>query len=128
MVNASFFMRKKANDEIMRATIRDRGHHFFGTAESAEWVAEHVNEFKVSPVLHHYFSELVQRLLDRDVRVWFVGMPVNKKTYDNLGPSVRDNFFAYLQRFSAKDGRFRVIGEVVPWLPRENFGDGDHLN
>jgi hypothetical protein len=128
MVNAGFFMRKKVNDEIKQVTIRNRGHTFFGTAEGAEWVVEPVKQFRVSPVLHHYFSELVQQLLDKDVRVWFVGMPLNKKTYDAFGPSVRDNFLAYLHRFSAKDGRFRVVGEVLPWMTRDNFGDGEHLN
>ena len=128
MINARFFMRKKTNDDVMRTTIRNRGHTFFGTAESAEWLVEYLKAFRVSPIMHHYFSAMVQRLLEKDARIWFVGMPLNKTTYDAFGPSVRDDFLAYLQRFSAKDGRFRVVGEVLPWLTRENFGDGEHLN
>jgi hypothetical protein len=128
MINAGFFMRKRRNDEVMQATIRSRGQHFFGTAESADWVIDHTKEFRVSPVLDHYFSELVRRLLEKDVRVWFVGMPLNKKTYDTFGPSAREDFLAYLQRFSATDARFRVVGEVVPWMTPDNFGDGQHLN
>jgi hypothetical protein len=128
MINAGFFMRKMRNEETLQYTLRNRGHHFFGTAERAEWVVDYMQEFKVSPLLDRYFSQIVSRLIDRGARVWFVGMPLNKKTFDAFGPGVVGSFRAYLEQYAARYDKFRIVGEVIPWRTAESFGDGEHLN
>lgn len=131
MVNAGFMMRKGWNEEVYRVVIRNRGQHLFGTAEKIDWTwtseEARYTKFRPSPLLNHYFSKTVLRLLDRGIRIWYVGMPLSSQTSQAMRQDVRDDFRAYLQQFVSRGG-FRIVGDVFPVLSPEYFGDNEHLN
>jgi hypothetical protein len=131
MLNAGFVARKGRNDSMLEAVLDSRGHHFFGTASRTDWPSPdepNIVRFQPSPLLHHYFERLISLLEDNGISVYFVGMPLNEVTAQAMRPGVRAEFAAYLDGVGKRHRNFRVLGEVLPVLPAEYFGDPDHLN
>jgi hypothetical protein len=130
MVNALFVGRKDANLIVLDATLRSRGHHLFGNADSDDWPGgdTHVAEFKPTPLISHYFERTIELLREHDIEVLFMVMPVNPASLAGTKPAVRNAYNGYMAAAAAKHANFHLVGELPPMLDDEYFGDPEHLN
>lgn len=126
-----FLLREPSNEEILKRVTQARGHHFFGTAAGTSRISPEdvkIESFRPRPIFDFYFERAVARLGAKGVPVYYVGMPVNESTYRAMRPEVAAQISAYLEGYRLRHPNFHVIGEPVPFLPDEYFGDVEHLN
>jgi hypothetical protein len=131
LVKGGVFMRWWQNRRILAATLRARGHYFFGTEGGSDVIAADGNlrRFRPLPVLDRYFDRTLALLAERGIEADFVPMPMNEATWRAMRPDVRQAFAAYLAGYARRYPLFHVIGEVMPHWPDVWFGDGfSHLN
>lgn len=130
MIGGRFFARKASNDAAFDLTVRNRGQHFFGTAERAPAVADEgrMTELSPSPLLTHYLHALLRQLDARGVEIDFVGTPLNPATFNRLPDDVKAAFGNYLGALEARYAHFHVHGKAILKFSDDNFGDLEHVN
>jgi hypothetical protein len=121
--------RRQRNVMELEATLRDRGHHFFGTAVRSDDVAPEVElgEFKPQPILNYYLERAISMLGEKGIPVYFVSMPTTEATV-RARPDLPDAFARYLDELAQRHPNFRRVGNALPSLSPEYFGDAEHLN
>jgi hypothetical protein len=125
------FLRWQRNQMIMRQTLADHGHYYFGTEPGSDVVAEegHMAGFTPLPILDIYFDKLLTLLDRHGIEAEFVPMPVNEATWRRVRPELLSRFSAYLADYERRFPRFHVSPEVMPHWPDRLFGDRFcHLN
>lgn len=122
--------RLKANRAVEEETTAAGGQHGYGTADGSSDVALDVQlkSFSPSPLFDEYFERMLNAYAERHVMVYFVGVPMNEATYQQMTPGVLSAFDQYLQGLAAKHPNFALVGDPVPPLPNRLFGDSTHLN
>jgi hypothetical protein len=130
MMNAGFVGRKALNEREFENTLRDRGHHYFGTAAQSNRIAEdaQVTAFAPSPLLNDYFERLLTALRDSKTDVYFLTPPLNPATFALVPQDVIADFKAYLNDVAARHPNFHLLGDIVQSMPADHFGDEEHLN
>ena len=131
LVHGGLVFRWAGNQRILDATLAARGHYYFGTEPGSDSVAVdgHMDQFRPSPILDHYFDQLLAMLDRRGVKALFVAMPVNEATWAQVNPAVREQFAAYLSGYQRRYKNFRVATDIMPHWPNRYFGDRFcHLN
>jgi hypothetical protein len=125
------FLRWFANRRTFEATLSARGHYYFGTEAGSDSVAldGHLLAFTPKPILDFYFDKLVSELDRRGIETRFVAMPVNRATWKEARPGVREAFAAYLAGYERRYPHFHVAADPMPSWPDRYFGDMFcHLN
>jgi hypothetical protein len=129
MKAGGFFLRKRANEEILTRTKARLGYHHFGVLGGTVALAPiaHMDEFRPPQLLNEYFQKTISLLNDKNVPVLFMSMPTNQATYEALSLEFHSGLLAYLRSFELR-GNFRIVGDIIPVLPSTEFGDPSHLN
>jgi hypothetical protein len=123
--------RWSGNHRILDATIAQRGHYRFGTADGSDAIAldGHLPDFHPLPILDRYFDRMLALLAARGIEARFIAMPVNEATWRHVRPEVRDAFAAYLAGYQRRYRLFHVDTDLMPHWPNHYFGDQFcHLN
>ncbi len=130
MVNAGFITRKARNSFELDKTVLDRGHHFFGTEAESNWYSEEAlaSDFKPPRLVDFYFEKFISALDNRGIKIYFVGAPMNETTFQKMDPNFEKEFIMYIDNIRARHSNFEILGNPLPHLPNNNFGDSEHLN
>jgi hypothetical protein len=131
LTHGGLFLRWWRNQQVLAATLSARGHYYFGTNAGSSTVSldGHMDAFRPLPILDRYFNGLLAVLDRNGIEARFIAMPVNEATWDEVSPSVRDGFAAYLAGYERRYKHFRVASEIMPHWPDRFFGDQFcHLN
>jgi hypothetical protein len=131
MAHGAGFMRWFPNHRAFQATLTARGHYYFGTEPGSNGVAldGHLAAFTPRPILDFYFDKLVSELDRRGIDTRFIAMPVNQATWNEVRPTVREQFAVYLAGYERRYSHFRVASGLIPYWPDRYFGDMfSHLN
>ena len=130
MVHAGFIGRKERNLAVLEETLRNRGHYLFGKADRTDWPGPEATlaAFKPAPIMTEYFEKLIALFQRHGVPVDFVAMPINELSAKVMNTDLRVNFLQYLEYIKSRHTNFSVIGDILPTLPPEYFGDPEHLN
>jgi hypothetical protein len=119
------------NHRTFQTTLAARGHYYFGTEAGSSRVAldGHLAAFVPRPILDFYFDKMVRELDRRGIDTRFIAMPVNQATWNEVRPTVREQFTAYLAGYERRYAHFQVASDVMPYWPDRYFGDMfSHLN
>lgn len=130
MIAGRFVERRAQNEVELAATLKQRGHHYFGMAPSTAVVPEdgYVKQFKPSAVLNFYMDEMLRKLDAHGVEIDFVGTPVNPGTVEMMSKSVVASFKDYLTSIEHNLPNFHILGDIMLVLPNDSFGDSEHVN
>jgi hypothetical protein len=131
LAHGGVLLRWARNQQILAATLSDRGHYYFGTDPGSSTVAVdgHMADFKPLPILDFYFDRILSELDRRGIETRFIAMPVNDATWGEVRPAVRDGFAAYLADYERRYPHFHVASDIMPHWPDRFFGDMFcHLN
>ncbi|WP_072391068.1 hypothetical protein [Hyphomicrobium sp. CS1GBMeth3] len=130
MINAHFVGRRGRNEREIDATLRDRGHHYFGTSLASNAIADDAEQrkFTPSPIMMDYLDRVLTLLRDNDADVYFVTPPLNPATFEHMSPEVVASFKSLLAAIAKRHPNFHVLGDVVYSRPADHFGDLEHLN
>jgi hypothetical protein len=112
-------------------TIRDQnGQYFFGDKDGSDVPGPEATSgpFRPSPLLDHYYNLTLDQLRDHGVRIDYVAMPISDLTAMNLPAGYREAYEAYMTNLLARYPNVRIIGDLLPVLPADYFGDNGHLN
>jgi hypothetical protein len=80
-------------------------------------------------ILDFYFGRVLALLNDRNIRVYFLPMPINEATRRIVNPDVPREFAQYLQSYAMRYRNFHLLGDVMPAWHDQFFADPlSHLN
>jgi hypothetical protein len=131
LVHGGGFLRWWRNRHMFQATLADRGHYHFGTADGSDAVAldGHLQAFRPLPILDRYFDKMLALLAARGIESRFIAMPVNQATWQAARPAMREGFAAYLDSYQRRYPLFHVDADLMPHWANRDFGDEYcHLN
>ena len=131
LAHGGLLFRWEGNQRILAATLSARGHYYFGTDAGSDIVSGdgHMDSFRPSPILDHYFDKLLSVLDQHGIEAMFIAMPVNEATWARVNPAVLAQFAAYLSGYERRYKRFHVAADIMPHWPNRFFGDQFcHLN
>jgi hypothetical protein len=98
-----------------------------GTSEIAPEGA--MRAFVPLRILDFYLGRVLALLNDRNIRVYFLPMPINEATRRIVNPVVPREFAQYLQSYAMRYRNFHLLGDVMPAWRDEFFADPlSHLN
>lgn len=122
--------RLRANHIVEQETTSAGGQHGYGTADGSSAVATDVElkTFAPSPLFNEYFERMLNAYAKRNVKVYFIGVPMNEATYEGMAPVVLTAFHGYLDGLTARHSNFAIVGSPVFPMPNDLFGDSTHLN
>jgi len=86
-----------------------------------------IHEFRPLPLSNEYFQKTLSLFNEKNIPVLFMSMPINQATHEMLSLEFRSGLLAYLRSFELR-GDFRIVGDILPVLPLDKFGDPSHLN
>ena len=130
LIHSGVFLRYKANRDSLDHTLASRGQSYFGLdKESIRWDGEtDIPSFSEPALLDHYFDQTLELFRERNIPVYFVGMPHNVVSARHYLPGYKSDYLDYLKKYEAKYQNFHVIGDPFVVYSSDCFGDGHHLN
>lgn len=122
--NALFFTRYKENMQSIESINNHQGRYIKRCND--EWFDEEVvyENFTVSPLLDHYYRELIKLCITNDITVHLVKLPLpNSNVFLESYNNQWDDYYNNLQKEFPKITVDRW-NTYNPW----NFADGQHMN
>lgn len=115
-----------ANRQTYDTTISNRGQYPFDGSDKSDAVFQDagVDQYPRSATMDLYFGKLVELLTGNHIPVLILTMPINRPTFNALGPARRQALQTYLESYAAGHPDVTVVEPVLaPW-PSDMFADG----
>lgn len=129
LLNSGFTGRYSKNTAIYEDIMKNRGHTYFGTADSCDqpFAETQKQHFEHDPIFDDYLDRLIELLLERDVTVIVEQTPINRASSEILSPVVLAEIEQYYSALRQKFPSVRV--QTKPYVyDNDHFGDNSHLN
>jgi len=132
LFQSGVFGRLRRNEQTEADVRQARGQYFFagmkdGTSEIAP--EGEMRTFVPLRILDFYFGRVLALLNDRNIRVYFLPMPINEATRRVVNPLVPSEFAQYLESYAMRYRNFHLLGDVMPAWRDQFFADPkSHLN
>ncbi len=123
-------MAKKKNEAIIRHFQSENGAWIYPNLKdfSSELNYETgLTKFRVSPLLNHYLFEILELCKKENIFVIFEFMPMNKSSFNNLKPGLKEGYQSYIRQLSKKYPSYEII-DTMYFYSDSLFGDASHLN
>jgi hypothetical protein len=123
-------VREKENKEALNIIAESQGQYFFPLSNGSKKLNSdtQLKEFKISPVIDHYFKGILSLARERGVPVYFFGMPVNESSVPYLDAGVIHAYESYLSELSIEDLNFHILPGLEKVYSWKLFSDQVHLN
>jgi hypothetical protein len=130
LIESRIVGRRAANAGIYADVMRDKGWHYFGTAESNDYIEGYVyfKHFMPSALQAALFDEMLKLYQSRNIPVYFFSPAYKERDLQLLGATPRAEYEAFLAGYARRYQNFKAIGEPFVGLPLEDFGDPNHVN
>nr|MDP9128004.1 hypothetical protein [Pseudomonadota bacterium] len=125
------FLRAEVNQGYLRDTLRDKGYHYFRDDTLGDNRVDYMayrKHFAGSEFFESYFGAMLDLYEAHHIPVYFISAPGKTRANQMMDPSFKSEYAAYLEKWVRLYPGLRVLGDIFPSLPPEDFTDRTHLN
>jgi len=117
------------NKEVYNKIKKQKGHYLYGESNSSSGIA---NEgglliFKASPVLSHYFYNILELASENNIQLYYIATPFNNSTFQMINEKYFESYNDYFKKIKSDYPAFHWH-EKLFYYPDSCFGDASHLN
>lgn len=84
-------------------------------------------DFKPAPLLVNYFSKILSLCKEKNIKLIFFSMPMNKSSFKALNPQFIQEYQQFMKKYSKEFPEFEISDSLYSY-PDNCFGDASHLN
>jgi hypothetical protein len=131
LFHAGLIMRYEPDLQVYKSVQASRGQMYYGKADGSQDLDEETlstDSFRPSKVLDYYFRRTIELYRGEDIPVYFIEAPHNEASVSHYPRNWREDFSAYIKSYATSETNFHVLGDLMPVLPSNEFGDSAHLN
>tara|TARA_B110000211_G_scaffold228403_1_gene284566 strand:+ start:1630 stop:2547 length:918 start_codon:yes stop_codon:yes gene_type:complete len=118
-----------SNKLVYEKITNNKGQHFYGTLNTSNGKNREsaLDTFIPSPVLSHYFIQILELAKDNNIKVYYISTPFNKSSYQQTSEQYIKGYNNYIEKIKTHYPEVYWNEELYHY-PDSCFGDASHVN